>query len=64
MPFYMKDDSRFIPEGNTDIEPQAIDEQLRRILSKAEFKATSRQKKFLQFVVEKFFEGRSDEIKG
>jgi TolB-like protein len=33
-------------------------------MSSSEFKATSRQKKFLQFVVEKTIEGRADEIKG
>jgi len=33
--------------GDTVIEPEPIDEQLRRIMSSPEFNATSRQKKFL-----------------
>ena len=49
---------------NTVTEPRTIDAQLRRILSSPEFKATSRQKKFLQFVVKKTVEGQADEIKG
>ncbi len=64
MSSYQNYDSGSITDNNIVLDPQTIDEQLRRILSEAEFKATSRQKKFLQFVVEKFLEGRSDEIKG
>jgi adenylate cyclase len=44
-------------------DPKAIKEQLQRILSSPEFKATARQKKFLQFVIVEFLEGRSSEIK-
>ena len=51
-------------DGNTALKPRAIDEQLHRIISSPEFKATSRQKKFLQFVVDMTLEGRIDEIKG
>jgi adenylate cyclase len=51
-------------DGKTVLKPQAIDEQLHRILFSPRFKATFRQKKFLQFVVEKTVEGRADEIKG
>jgi adenylate cyclase len=50
-------------DGDTVLKPRALVEQLRRILSSPEFEATSRQKKFLQFVVEKTIEGRADEIK-
>ena len=64
MPSYTKNKRRSITDGNTVLKPRAIDEQLRRIMSNPEFKATSRQKKFLQFVVEKTIEGRADEIKG
>ena len=46
------------------IDPQTIEEQLHRILSSPEFKASSRQKKFLQFVTERVLEGRTSEIKG
>ena len=51
-------------DSNIVLKPRAIDEQLRRIMSSPEFKATPRQKKFLQFVVEKTLEGQADEIKG
>ena len=51
-------------DGNTVLKPRPIDDQFRRIMSSPEFKATPRQKKFLQFVVEKTVEGRADEIKG
>jgi adenylate cyclase len=51
-------------DSSTVIDTAAIDEQLHRILSTSEFKATSRQKKFLQFVVEWYLEGKSNEIKG
>ena len=64
MSSYPKDDSRSIADGNTVLEPRAIDKQLRRIVSSPEFKATARQKKILQFVVEKTLEGQADEIKG
>ena len=50
--------------GNTVSDPKAIQSQLDRILASPEFNATSRQKKFLRFVVEKVFNGRADEIKG
>lgn len=63
MPSYPKDNKRSMTDGDTVLKPRAIVEQLRRILSSPEFKATSRQKKFLQFVVEKTIEGRADEIK-
>ena len=64
MPSYSKNTRRSITDGNTVLKPRAIDEQLRRIMSSPEFKATSRQKKFLQFVVDMTLEGRADEIKG
>jgi adenylate cyclase len=64
MSSYPKDDSRSIADGNTVLEPRAIDKQLRRILSSPDFKATPRQKKFLLFVVDITLEGRADEIKG
>ncbi len=64
MPSYPKNKRRSITDGNTVLRPRTIDEQLRRIMSSPQFKATSRQKKFLQFVVEKTVEGRADEIKG
>ena len=51
-------------DGNTVSDPKVIKEQLQRILSSSEFKASPRQKKFLRFVVEMFLEGRKDEIKG
>jgi len=50
-------------KDNPASDPKAIKEQLRRILSSPEFKATARQKKFLQFVIVEFLEGRSSEIK-
>ena len=46
------------------IDPQTIEEQLHRILSSLEFKASPRQKKFLQFVIERVLAGRTSEIKG
>ena len=61
---YQKNDNHFNTDSSTVIDTKAIDEQLHRILSTSEFNATSRQKKFLQFVVEWYLEGRSDEIKG
>jgi TolB-like protein len=51
-------------DGNTAIDPRIIDEQIHKIMSSPEFKATPRQKKFLQFVVEKTLEGRTEELKG
>ena len=51
-------DDRFVPES------QIIEEQLHLILSSTQFKATSRLKSFLQFIVEKTLAGQADEIKG
>ena len=45
-------------------DPTAIEDQLQRILSSPAFKATPRQRKFLQFVIERSINGRADEIKG
>jgi len=64
MPPYPKDERRSIVDGNTVLDPRAIDEQLQRILSSPEFKATPRQKKFLRFVIERSLDGRANEIKG
>ena len=64
MPPYPKDERRSIVDGNTVLDPRAIDEQLQRILSSPEFKATPRQKKFLRFVIERSLDGRAGEIKG
>jgi TolB-like protein len=44
--------------------PNHIKAQLLRILSNPDFRATARQKKFLQFVVQKVLDGQADEIKG
>ena len=46
------------------ISPDAILEQLDRILSHPEFRATRQQRAFLQFVVTETLEGREHEIKG
>jgi TolB-like protein len=51
-------------DNNRVTDPKAIEEQLRRILSRPQFDATARQKKFLRFVTQMFLEGRADEIKG
>ena len=51
--------------GNNRVtDPKVIKEQLHRILSSPEFKATARQKKFLRYVTQMFLEGRTGEIKG
>jgi adenylate cyclase len=50
--------------ANIDLDPQTIEDQLHIILFSPEFKATPRQKKFLQFVTERFLAGRANEIKG
>ncbi len=47
-----------------EIDPQTIEEQLHRILSSPEFKATPRQKNFLRYITERFLAGRASEIKG
>jgi adenylate cyclase len=41
-----------------------IRQQLSRVLSSPEFKATDAQKTFLKFIVEAVLSGRSNEIKG
>jgi len=51
-------------DSNRVTDPIAIEEQLHRILSSIEFRATARQKKFLRFVTQMFIEGRAGEIKG
>lgn len=51
-------------DGNTVSDTKIIKEQLHRILSSPDFKATPRQRKFLRFVVDMFLQGRNDEIKG
>ncbi len=45
-------------------DPKLIEAQLLRILSRPDFRATARQKKFLRFVVQKVLDGQADEIKG
>jgi TolB-like protein len=64
MPFESSDDARSIAGKEVVIERMRISEQLDRIISSPEFRATDRQKEFLRFVVEKSIEGRSDIIKG
>jgi TolB-like protein len=44
--------------------PQAVREQLERILASAEFVATDRLRSFLRFVVEETLAGRADGLKG
>ena len=44
--------------------PQAIREQLKRILGSAEFKATDKQRKFLSFIVDETLEDRASRLKG
>ena len=44
--------------------PQAIKEQLKRILGSAELKATDKQRKFLSFVVGETLEDRASRLKG
>jgi len=58
------------PSSTTAFDPQAvpaaesIQQQINRILTSPEFKATDVQKSFLTFVVETVLAGRSSEIKG
>jgi len=47
-----------------DVKPDHVREQLARILSSFEFKATEAQRAFLRFVVEKSLAGESQDIKG
>ena len=44
--------------------PQAIKQQLKRILKSAEFRATDKQRKFLSFVVDETLEDRASQLKG
>jgi adenylate cyclase len=44
--------------------PDAIRSQLERILQRAEFKASDKQRKFLSFVVDEALAGRSSQLKG
>jgi len=59
-----------IPSKATTFDPNAVPpaesirQQLNRILTSSEFKATDVQKSFLAFVVETTLSGRSHEIKG
>jgi adenylate cyclase len=45
-------------------EPEAIRAQLARIFHSAEFRASDKQRKFLQFVVDETLEGRDSQLKG
>jgi adenylate cyclase len=58
------DGNRSFMDVNAVLESQAIEEQLHRILSSPEFKASIRQKNFLRFVVERSCEGRTEKING
>ena len=60
MPSESSEDARSIAGKEVVIERIRITEQLDRIISSPEFRATDRQKEFLRFVVEKSVEGRSD----
>jgi adenylate cyclase len=44
--------------------PEAIRDQLERILQSAEFRASDKQRKFLRFVVDETLEGRASQLKG
>jgi adenylate cyclase len=44
--------------------PEAIRDQLERILQSAEFRASDKQRKFLSFVVDETLEGRASQLKG
>ena len=44
--------------------PEAIRDQLERILDSAEFRASDKQRKFLSFVVDETLAGRSSQLKG
>ena len=43
--------------------PEAINEQLRRILSSVDFQASARLKRLLEFLVVETLEGRGDDLK-
>ena len=44
--------------------PEAIRDQLERILQSAEFRGSDKQRKFLSFVVDETLEGRASQLKG
>jgi adenylate cyclase len=54
------------PQAGQDapLTPKNIKEQLQRILTSPEFKATRQQRKFLRFVVSETLAGKAQEIKG
>lgn len=51
-------------EADRQPSPQAVREQLERILANADFVATDRLRSFLRFVVEETLAGRADRLKG
>ncbi len=50
--------------GADEPSPEAVREQLRRILASSSFEASERRRRFLEFVVGETLAGRSDRLKG
>ncbi|MBS7813799.1 hypothetical protein, partial [Roseococcus pinisoli] len=50
-------------DHNNDVPPDAVREQLRRILDSPGFDASERNRNFLAYVVEEALEGRSARVK-
>lgn len=52
-----------VNDRKSSIAPEAVWEQLRRILSSNDFNASERNRRFLKYVVEETLDGRADRIK-
>ena len=52
------------PDDPRVLSPEAVREQLQRILDSPSFEASERRRRFLRYVVEELLAGRADRLKG